>query len=192
MMTKLLDKYKKIQTEQSEIRQRLGEIGLLPAAERTTEVDAERLKLSKRALAVEGELQAAYVEQRAEQEKGITLDTAETELRELTKRANCGDVISAAVEQRQTDGATAEIQKHFGLNSNQVPLEMLRINRGVEERAAASVPGSIGDAVQGEVITPIFSTGDGSFMGIERPTVGVGVAAYPVLSTAPSVKRAVH
>ena len=85
MMTKLLDKYKKIQTEQSEIRQRLGEIGLLPAAERTTEVDAERLKLSKRALAVEGELQAAYVEQRAEQEKGITLDTAETELRQLAK-----------------------------------------------------------------------------------------------------------
>ena len=65
---------------------------------------------------------------------------------------------------------------------------MLRINRGVEERAAATVPGSIGDAVQGEVITPIFSTGDGSFMGIERPTVGVGVAAYPVLSTAPSIR----
>ena len=69
-MTNQLDKYLKIQKEQSEIRQRLGVIGLMPEAEVTTEVRAEQLTLRQRAPVVEGELQAAYVEQRAEQEKG--------------------------------------------------------------------------------------------------------------------------
>ena len=72
--------------------------------------------------------------------------------------------------------------------AHQIPLEMLRINRSVEERAAATVPASIGDASQAPVITPVFASGDGAFLGIERPTVPVGDAAYPVLSTVPSVK----
>ena len=60
-----------------------------------------------------------------------------------------GDILLATFEKRQTEGAPAELQKHFGLSSHQVPLEMLRINRSVEERAAATVPdSSIGDASQ--------------------------------------------
>ena len=65
---------------------------------------------------------------------------------------------------------------------------MLRIESGVEERAAATVPASIGPASQAAVITPVFASGDGAFLGIERPTVPVGDAAFPVLSTSPSVK----
>ena len=187
-MQKTLEKYIEIKDEKSKITQRLAVIQLMPEAEVTTEVRAEQLTLRQRQPVVEGELQAAFAEQRAEQEKGVTLDTADTELRALTKRANCGDVISASNEQRMTTGATAEIQAHYKLNSNQIPIEMLRIDREVESRAAATVPGAIGDAVQGEVVTPIFASGDGSFLGIERPIVGVGVAAYPVLGTAPSVK----
>ena len=57
-----------------------------------------------------------------------------------------GDILLATFEKRQTEGAPAELQKHYGLSSHQVPLEMLRINRSVEERAAATVPASIGDA----------------------------------------------
>ena len=175
--------------EASLITQRLGVIGLIPLAELTDEVRAEQLTLRQRAPVVQGELQAARDEQRAAQEQGVTLDTADTELRELTKTANCGEVISATVEQRMTNGATAEIQAHYKLNSNQIPVEMLRIDRGVKEvRAAATVPGSIADATQAEVVTPIFASGDGAFLGIERPIVGVGVAAFPVLGTAPSVK----
>ena len=79
-------------------------------------------------------------------------------------------------------------KKHFNLPSNKIPLELLRINRSVEERAAATVPASIGDASQAEVITPVFASGDGAFLGIERPIVGVGDAAFPVLGTSPSVK----
>ena len=178
-MKKQLAKYLSIQKEQSEIRQRLGVIGLMPEAELTTEVRAEQLKLRQRQPVVEGELQAAFAEQRAEQEKGVTLDTADTELRQLTKRANLGGVFTAAMDGRPTDGAEAELQKHYGLASNQVPIEMLRIDRGVDEvRAAATVPTSIADAVQAQVITPVFASGDGAFLGIERPTIPVGTASF--------------
>ena len=120
---------------------------------------------------------------------GLFEGDAETrELAQLTERANVGDILSATFEKRQTSGESAELQKHYGLGSHQVPLEMLRINRSVEERAAATVPASIGDASQAQVITPVFASGDGAFLGIERPTVPVGDAAYPVLSTMPSVK----
>ena len=119
-------------------------------------------------------------------------DAETRELAQLTERANVGDILSATFEKRQTSGEAAELQKHFGLGSHQVPLEMLRIDRGVEERAAATVPASIGDASQAPVITPVFASGDGAFLGIERPTVPVGDAAYPVLSTMPSVKGPVQ
>ena len=38
------------------------------------------------------------------------------------------------------------------------------------------------------MITPVFASGDGAFLGIERPTVPVGDGSFPVLSTLPSVK----
>ena len=183
-MTDKLDKVQDIGKEDRAIGKRLGEIGLIPESDLTTEVRAEQLTLRQRSPVVKGLLQEAIDEQRAEQNKGLTLDTADTELRQLTKTANVGDVISATVEQRMTTGATAEIQQHYKLNSNQIPVEMLRI----EERAAATVPGSIADATQAEVVTPIFASGDGAFLGIQRPIVGVGVAAFPVLGTNPSVK----
>ena len=115
-------------------------------------------------------------------------DAETRELVQLTAKANVGDILSATFEKRQTSGEAAELQKHFGLGSHQVPLEMLRINRGVEERAAATVPAAIGDASQAPVITPVFSSGDGAFLGIERPTVPAGDGSYPVLSTVPAVK----
>ena len=187
-MTDKLDKVHKLQTEDRAIGKRLGEIGLIAESDLTTEVRAEQLTLRQRSPVCKGELQAAADEQRAEQTKGLTLDAADTELRALTETANVGDVIAATIEQRMTTGATAEIQQHFRINSNQIPLEMLRLDRGVEERAAATVPGSIADATQAPVVTPIFASGDGAFLGIERPIVGVGVAAFPILGTAPGVR----
>ena len=91
-----------------------------------------------------------------------------------------GDILSATFEKRQTSGAAAELQKHHGIGSHQVPLSMLRIDRGVEERAAATVPASN----RRRLVKPRSSlrysaSGDGAFMGIERPTVATGDAAYP-------------
>ena len=177
-----------IEEAQSEIRTRVLEIRALPDDKLTSELKTERDTLDQKYAAGEVKFRASLKALREGQEQGVSLDTAGTELRELTKRANLGGVFTAAMAGSPTDGAEAEIQKHFGLASNQIPLEMLRIDRGVEERAAATVPGSIGDASQAGVILPVFASGDGAFLGIERPTVEVGVASFPMLSTRPSVR----
>ena len=177
-----------IEESQSEIRTRVLEIRAIASDKITPAIEAERDALDKRYADGEVKFRASIKALRAEQEAGTIIDSEALELRQLTERASVGDILSATFEKRSTSGEAAELQKHFGLGSHQVPLEMLRINRAVEERAAATVPGSIGDASQGEVIFPVFSSGDGAFLGVERPVVAVGDAAFPVLSTLPSVK----
>ena len=142
-MTDKLDKVHKLKTEDRAIGKRLGEIGLIAESDLTTEAEGRATDPSTAVPGVQGLAPGGGIdEQRAEQNKGLTLDTADTELRALTKKANVGDVISATIEQRMTTGATAEIQQHYKINSNQIPIEMLRLDRGVEERAAATVPAS--------------------------------------------------
>ena len=187
-MTKIQADFFTIQKEQSENREKLALILLTPVEKRSAEQIAEHTTLQELIPKVEVRFQESLAALRAEQEKGVTVVDAEArELQLLTERANVGAIFAAAVEHRQTDGETAEIQKHFGLSANQVPLEMLRINRRVEERAAATVPANIGSSSQDQVVTPIFASGDGAFLSIERPTVPVGDAAYPVLGSAPTV-----
>ena len=180
----------KLQIRLSEIRSRLSEIEELEGDAFTAEIRSENDKLQGEYRSKESLWRSAEILESAEAEKRKALepDSEDRELRQLTKTASVGDILLATFEKRQTDGAPAELQKHFGLGSHQVPLEMLRIDRGVEERAAATVPDSIGDASQSPVITPVFATGDGAFLGIERPTVPVADGSFPVLSTLPSVK----
>ena len=117
-------------------------------------------------------------------------DAETRELAQLTERANVGDILSATFEKRNTSGEAAELQKHYGIGSHQIPLEMLRVDRGVEIPRSGDGPGEHRRRlVKPAVITPIFSTGDGSFLGIERPTVPVGDGSFPILiHELPSVK----
>ena len=174
----------------SEIKSRLNVISGLSDEEFTDEVRAESEKLTAEYSATEIRWRTAEIAEADESEKRKALepDSEDRELRQLTKTASVGDILLATFEKRQTEGAPAELQKHYKLGAHQIPLEMLKINSGVEERAAATVPASIGDASQAPVITPVFASGDGAFLGIERPTVPVGDGSFPVLSTLPSVK----
>ena len=176
----------KLQIRQSEIRESINT--LLGNESRTEEQNGELVKLTAEGTAIEPEIRAAIVASPDPEEILVEGDAETRELQRLTDRSNVGSIFAAALEHRHTKGETSELQKHYGINSNQVPLAMLRIDRGVEERAAATVPAAIGDASQAGVITPVFSSGDGAFLGVERPTVAVGDAAYPVLGTVPSVK----
>ena len=125
--------------------------------------------LTNEVSAKEPELRAALAASPDPEETRVEGDAETRELAQLTAKANVGDILSATFEKRQTSGEAAELQKHYGLGSHQVPLEMLRIDRGVEERAAATVPASIGDASQAQVITPVFASGDGAFPGYRAP-----------------------
>ena len=173
----------------SEIRQKLNGLSAKETLEdaEAAEIETLRSELSAKEIQYRAALTAEGAEE-ARAQGQFDGDAETRELAQLTERANVGDILSATFEKRQTSGESAELQKHYGIGSHQIPLEMLRINRSVEERAAATVPASIGDASQAAVVTPVFASGDGAFLGIERPTVPVGDAAYPVLSTMPSVK----
>ena len=79
-----------------------------------------------------------------------------------------------------TSGAEKEIQEHFKLNGNQVPLAMLRGEP--ETRAVTPAPTDVGQT-QSEIIPGVFPQACAGFLGVDMPTVGVGDAVFPVLST---------
>ena len=111
------------------------------------------------------------------------------ERRELVERSSLGEIVGAAVDHSQPEGATAELQKELGINGNQVPLALLEARGAVEQRTSGVTPapatGSIG-ANQQPIIDFVFPQGAVAFLNIPEPTVGVGEAVYTVLSTAAS------
>ena len=114
----------------------------------------------------------------------ITTRTGEgREFRELLRRGNVGDVFHAAIHGGVTDGATAELQKHFGLETRQVPLAML-IRRfptdgeEMEYRAATAAPGEVQQNAQ-PVLNYVFPDSMAVFMSIDMPSVPAGDAVFP-------------
>ena len=118
-----------------------------------------------------------------------TGDAEATELRSLIGRGSVGRIMHSVVESRSIEGAEKELQKHFKLGRNQVPLAMLRMT---ETRAVTPPPSNVShrpaQANQGEILAPVFATGDASFLGVPMPTVAPGQAVYPVLTSRPAVR----
>ena len=111
-------------------------------------------------------------------------DTEARERRELCVRANVGDVYNSILEKRgATDGATAEAQAAHGCAPNQIPLAMLAAP--TEVRAVTPTPGASATE-QAETVQPVFATGAGAFLGIDRPSVAMG-QVFPVLTSRPAV-----
>ena len=100
----------------------------------------------------------------------------------LCARGNAGEIITAVMERRAPSGASLEAQQAWGCGPTQIPVEMLR----VEHRAATTVPTTV-ETIEADAVQPVFASGEGAYLGIERPTVAVGDAVYPVLSTRPTV-----
>ena len=102
-------------------------------------------------------------------------------------RANVGDVYNSILEKRgATDGATAEAQAAHGCAPNQIPLAMLAAP--TEVRAVTPTPGA-SQTEQAETVQPVFARlAPGAFLGIDRPTVAMGQAVYPVLTSRPAAR----
>ena len=94
--------------------------------------------------------------------------------------------MAGAIERRATDPAqTAELQKHFGMDRNQVPLAMLQRRGPVEHRTAGGTPApaDVG-AVQRAIIRGGFpAKSAAAFLGIMQETVPTGEQVFTVLST---------
>ena len=168
-----------IELAQSEIRTRVMQIREIPDDKLTPELRAERDTLDKQFAAGEIKFQASTKARLVEQETGATLlDTAGTERRELVDRSDLGRIFGAVLEHRAiNDGREAEMQTEFGLESNQIPLAMLK----TEHRAVTPAPGQV-DQQQNEIAPYVFPQSVAAFMGVTMPIVGVGDAVYPVLT----------
>ena len=164
----------KIALEMSTKRQALN--ALLGADELSDEQRAEMGTLTERMQELEVEARAAIM---AEDVPTIThttvADGEDRELRSLIDRANVGAIFECALEHRATDGVEAELQTHYRLSSNAIPLALL------ETRAVTPAPSDVG--TQQSTITPgVFPMSVASFLAVDMPTVGVGEAVYPVLT----------
>ena len=166
----------------SEIREKLNDLNAvtdptdaqqteerdLLASQKTTEVEY------REALTAEGDEHAT-----------VPVDGEDREYRALLGRGNVGRILAAFVEHRSVaGGAESELQQHHGLQSNQIPLDLLRLP--VEHRAVTTGPTNVGTTEQ-PVILPIFAAGVGAFLGASRPTIPSGTVAYPVLDQRPDV-----
>ena len=183
----------KLAIEQSEKRESLNT--LVNLTELSTEQRAERDRLTTRLQAIEPELRAVLVAEAADDEALIAEaaegeperegddDAEAVEMRALARRANMGAIMSNTLEHRATTGAEAEIQKHFRLQGNQIPLAMLRS----EHRAVTPAPTNVGQNMAA-IIPGVFPMSAAAFLGVDMPTVAVGEAVYPVLTKNAEVK----
>ena len=181
-----MTKRQKLLLEQSEVRQRLNE--LLDKDERSADEDSEMETRTARMQAIEPELRAAIVAEGAAETRDRTEfgeDPEGRELRALVADASAGAIFAATLEHRATDGRTAELQQHFKLAPNQVPLAMLR--SAVETRAVTPAPADVGTN-QSAIVPGVFPASCAAFLGIDTPTVPVGEAVFPVLSTNAAVE----
>ena len=175
--------YQKLLIEQSEHREKVNAVLGVEAEKRTDEQKATLTKSTDRLRSLEPDLRAAIVADEAGKAKLATEfaeDTEGAELRQLISGASIGDVFSATIEHRATEGRTSELQAHYKLAPNQVPLALLR--QPAEERAVTPAPGDVG-TIQSEIVPGVFPMACATFLGVDMPTVPVGDAVFPVLTS---------
>ena len=173
----------KLTIRSSAARQRLNELSAIEvrSEEQNTELETVTAEFQK----IEPELRAAILLEGAEPATvETTLKPEDRELREILGKASAGSIISSALRNKSTTGAERELQDHYELAQNEVPLELLRTP--VEHRAVTVAPSDVG-AQQEPIVPPVFSDGDGEFLGARETMLASGDAVFPVLTTRPTV-----
>ncbi len=163
----------RLSLELSEKRQRVNELLVLESL--TDEQRAELGTLTTRMQQCEVELRAAIMAEAATETR-IEGSPEQRELRELVSQCNLGNIYDAALEQRSIEGPERELQQHYGLNPNQVPLDLL------ERRAVTPAPADVGQN-QAATIPGVFPQSCAAFLSVDMPRVSVGEAVFPVLTT---------
>ena len=171
----------KAQLRCSELREKMGALLDTELAERSETYDADLSAAKLELRSAESDLQAALLVEAEPQT--VAVDSERRELDALIAGASVGDFIGAVLEQRSVEGRMRELQQHLNLESNQLPLDVLRIAHGdLEERVATGAPTDVGQNQQ-MILPYVFPASTGAFLGIPTPTVPVGEAVYPVLTS---------
>ena len=175
-----MTKVQQLQIKMSEAREKVN--GMLEVRDDDAEKLAERRKLLSEIQGMEAELRAAL---KAEADDTTTEPSAESgesaELREIVGRASVSRIVAGAVSRHSVnDGPERELQEHFGVDGNAIPLRMLM----PEHRAAAAfgaspeAPGS-SPGIAGQV----FGDGVAAFANTRFEDVPAGTRSYPVITT---------
>ena len=163
------------------------------------ELEIEINKLRQRALAEDASLETiaelrsavdiatgqrtVALEAEAAAMDAVPANAGETaEIRQMLDRGNVGNIFDAALHSRPISGAEAELQAHYGVGANSVPLAMLA---GAEERAAAAITGGATGGTAGYA-GPLFAGSLVAFANGRIDSVPAGVANWPVLATDPT------
>ena len=166
----------KIALEMSTKREALN--ALLAVDDMSDEQRNEMGSLTTRMQELETEARAAIM---AEDVPVITTTTVtdgeNRELRSLIDRANVGNIFESTLEHRATTGPEAELQAHYHLAANVIPLTML------ETRAVTPAPGQVAQN-QAAIIPGVFPLSCAAFLALSTcQPFAVGDAVYPVLTT---------
>lgn len=176
---------KQLETRASEIRIRLSELGDTPdlTDETRSEIDNLRREYQdnerkQTALRIAGDNPPTPLETRSSEGR---------EFRTAVQAANLGEIFAHVAGVGNVTGATAELQQHYGLETRMIPAAMLiqdwaQVDKDLETRAVTPAPSNVGQN-QGEIWSYVFPTAAAAFLGVEMPTVGVGEAVYPVLTS---------
>ena len=178
-MTPLL----KLQMKQSETRKALSTHMGIAEETRADDWGAKLSAYTGQLGALDDQVIAQRLLEADPEERQTTDDPASREWNKLLADSNVGNIFAASVEHRATSGREAELQTHLGLNSNQIPFDMLR---PAEHRAVTTSPTNVG-VTQQPIVQPVFAMGDAAYMGVSMPTVAVGDATFPVLTSRPIV-----
>ena len=166
----------------SEVRSRLNEIAGLEGDAFTPEIRGESEKLTNEYGDLETRHRAAIIAD-GEAETRAANDGEGREIRQLVEKASLGVFLSGAANQRDVDGAERELRAALDLGGDQIPLDVL-LPPAVEHRAdsATNVTASVSEN-QSSIAGRIFAESTGDYLGIDRPTVGVGESTYVALTT---------
>lgn len=182
----------KCERRMSEIRTRLRD--LLESDSPTDGEKAETEALTKELREVEVRYQAAL----AVEPDDVDVSTPEgAELEGIKGRTNLGAFFDEVLTGKQVDGADHEYRQAIlgdGAQASRVPLAMLDDGPptvspdGMEHRAVTPVAASAVTAgTQASIAARIFSRTVAGRLGIPMPTVPVGEAGYPYLSSGTTV-----
>ena len=164
-----------------EIRTRLAELGGIDEWDDAQRSEADRLRSEY--MDVERRTAALTIaedihEPSADAPEVIELDT-------LRQRSNVGNIFDVAIGHTNTTGAEREIQEHYGLDANQIPLSLLTGGE-LRTRAVTPAPGQVSQN-QSEIIPYVFPQSAAAFLGVDMPSVPTGESVYPVLTSVLSV-----
>ena len=172
----------RLEVKLSELRTSAREMLNTPAETRADSFESDLAKVENELKATEAEYRVATL---AEPEPETRSDSAEgREMRSMLGRSNVGVIFASAFERRSTPGGVEEeLQQHFQIAGNAIPLEML-----MEHRDVTPLPANANvEAVQRPIVQPVFALGDAAYLGVDMPTIPSGDAVYPVLTTRPTV-----